>query len=224
MLNSELKVFAQKSIYSKHTIYHTNEYKEEFLDIFKNNYWSFSIYWNIKTSGDELLFESANLKCNLFIIRPNVLGREYSKTCSFNTTYKSEPKETIFEVLKGAGYFIIESQDDKKDVKVVKVKKGSFVLIPKNYAFTVINSSLSESLIVCSFMGKRTKLNIGVLRKNHGATLFYTKTGFIKNKNVTSTYNLEDYKGDYTMGYSFNHEKGLYKEFIEYPQKFDFLK
>ena len=97
-------------------------------------------------------------------------------------------------------------------------------MIPKEYSFTIINTSKSENLLCINMIGKRTKTLGNVLTKSNGNVLYLIKSGFTKNKNASPAYNLEEINGDFLLDYNFSKEKGLYKEFLELPEKFNFLK
>lgn len=217
-------IIGPKTQFAKHIRFSTFDYDKELLDPPKSSIETFEIYFNIKKNQDTLIFETSNTKCNLFIIYPKMIGREFNKTTSFTTDYKGEKKDTIFEVISGEGYFILEKLEEQKDVKIIKAEKGSIIMIPKEYSFTIINTSKSENLLCINMIGKRTKTLGNVLTKSNGNVLYLIKSGFTKNKNASPAYNLEEINGDFLLDYNFSKEKGLYKEFLELPEKFNFLK
>lgn len=198
--------------------------KNELLDPKKSKDKIFTIYWNIYKKEDSLIFETSNLKCNIFILFPRLIGREYSKTLIFNTIYKEESKEALFEIMKGEGHFILESNFDEKKVIVVKVKEKDLVLVPKDYSFVIINSSENQELVCFSVIGKNTRFEKNKFNFYNGCSLYYTKQGFIKNENIDFLYKLENYEGNYIFDNSFNKKNSLYEEFVKFPEKFNFLK
>jgi oxalate decarboxylase/phosphoglucose isomerase-like protein (cupin superfamily) len=217
-------VLGPKTQFAKHMKFSTSNYDKELLDPPKYPIETFEIYFNIKKNHDTLIFETSNTKCNLFVIYPKMIGREFNKTTSFTTYYKGEKKDTIFEIISGQGYFILETLEPTKDIKIIQIAKNSIIIIPRQYSFTIINTSPTENLLCINMIGKRTKTIGNILTKSCGNALYLLKSGFIKNKNASPAYNLEEISGDFLIDYNFSKEKGLYKEFIELPEKFNFLK
>jgi oxalate decarboxylase/phosphoglucose isomerase-like protein (cupin superfamily) len=223
--NNPIK-FTKKTLYEKKEDFFTKDYKQELLDINTKSSLTFSVYWNVKQKSDILLLSFSNIKSNIFTIYPNKLGREYSKTTTFKTTYKEESKRNIIQILHGEGYILLESIEEYKQkvIKIIKIKNNNIVLIPKNYTFTIINTSNNENLICINFMGKRTNLIPNTLKNQYGNTIYCTINGFIKNNNSNPNYKLEEYQGNYIEDLNFTNTKNLYEEFIKFPEKFNFLK
>ncbi|MFW6009669.1 MAG: glucose-6-phosphate isomerase family protein [archaeon] len=217
--------FTNKVIYEKKENFYTKDYKQELLDINTDSTLTFSIYWNLKIKSDTLLFSFSNIKSNILIVYPQQLGREHSKTTSFKTTYKENSKNNIIQILHGEGYVLLESIEEysQKIIKIIKVSDNNIVLIPKNYTFTIINTSKNKNLICINFMGKRTNLEPNSLKLGYGNSIYSTINGFIKNKNFITDYKLEEYQGNYIEDLNFTNKQSLYEEFIKLPAKFNFL-
>ena len=214
----------QKNIsYNSLKEYTNFENKNSYLDAQPNQIKTFQIFDKICKTSDSLFFETANLKCSLFNVFAQLIGREFNKTVPFKVNYKQETQNSIFEVLEGSGYFILENLNLFSEIKLIKVSKNSQVFIPKNYSLTIINSSLTDNLICIALCGKNSKFEKVNYKKNFGSAIFYTKKGFIKNQNF-NFFKLDEIEGDYLEDFYFNKEKGIYKEFTDLPEKFNFLK
>lgn len=213
-------------VFNKIKDFNLNDIKTEVLDYNKKNSNSlvYKIYSSIRKSSDTLLFESSNLTCDLFVIFSQKIGREYSKTSSISLSNDNFSfNEILFQTINGSGYFILQDLDDIKNIKVIKIKKDSIVVIPKNHSFVIINDNLEKNLILINLKSKNLEYNFNVLNKYNGSTLYFTDKGFIKNKNISPMYHLEDYKFDFLENYKFEKHLGIYNEFISIPEKFNFL-
>lgn len=240
IIDKENFKFAGDVCFSRQENFNTFDLKDELLDIQKKKQEIFSIYWNVFKLKYKLTLVSALIKSSIFVLKPGKIGREFNKTLCYLTKYKGELKPALFEVLNGEGYFILENNRKIKLVKVVKVKTGSQVYVPKGFKFTLINSSENKNLICLSLLGKDTRFYSNICKLQKGASLFYTTQGFVRNKNVEPSYRLENFEGDYLIDeesrelfgqkdvfldtLAFDKKKGLYMEFMSFPEKFNFLK
>lgn len=217
--------FPQDTSFSKKTYSTIYDIKDELLDPSKAKDTIFARYEGFCKSFDSLMFESTNIKSELLVVYPKKLGREYSKTSSFYAEDEEEnPKEVVYEVLNGSAYFLLENKSDDKDIRLIKLGKNNKIIIPKKFYYVIINSSETETLVCISLMSKTTKLKKSLFRKDHGATLYYTDTGFIRNQNKESNYSLKEFEGNYTEDKILNNNKELYKDFLHSPEKYEFLK
>lgn len=203
--------------------YYTNDFSLEFLDEVPKNRIVFNIYESICKKYDEPFYKESYLKNSLFVIPNGSFGREFSKTSSLTNKKNGDNYNVLFEVLSGDGYFVLESLE-KVEISLISVKKGDMILVPKEHSFVIINSSEKESLVCFSLSHKKSKFEIGALSWQYGASLYYTKNGFVKNKNASPKFKLNEFNGDYIKDYNFDKELGLYKESKKIPEKFEFLR
>jgi len=227
ILNYEKVKFNSDIIYKKKYIYTVNNYSNELFDInTKSTFEIYSLYTRFQKKIHSLLFETYDVAPDLYILKPGKLKREYFKTlssCAINFD-TGESKEILFQVLSGSGYFLLENIVDRKQVKFIKVKKNDIILIPKNWAFIMINNNLCKNFIAICLRNRSVKIKNNIFEDMGGAFVFYTINGFIKNKNTSPYYHLDEYSGDYLEDYQFNKNIGIYDEFIKFPEKFNFLK
>lgn len=201
----------------------------EFLDYDKKDVHKniFTIYENILDFRDKLLIESSDIQFSIISVNSGFIGREFNKTCSFSNTKINTCKEILFQVVSGSGYFLIQNNLESLEenvLDIVKVNEGDYILIEKDKIFTIINSSTDTNLILISLKEAGYKLNFSPLKNRYGSFLYLTKSGFIKNKNTSGAYKLNEYSGNYIKDLYFDKNIGLYKEFINIPEKFNFLK
>jgi len=214
-------VFSKGFSFKKEYIYNTSIYTQEMLDAPKKAIQVFRIYDQIKLKTDSLIFESTDLSAGVFVLNKNIFGREYSKTFQMISKVRGDDREVLFQVVDGEGFVILENSDSTI-VEIIKVERLNFVLIPKGKSFVFINSSLTKDF-VCLYLSQK-EIEFVKKKNGFGASIFYTKNGFVKNKNAKSSFAIEDIKGDYTQDYFFDKERSLYDQFMEIPEKFNFLK
>ena len=144
----------------------TNDFSFEFLDETKKDELVFTIYDSIYKKYDEEYYKESYLKNSLFVIPPGLFSRELAKTSSLINKKDGDNKSSLFEVLNGEGYFILEDIGVKNIIKLIKIKKGDRVFIPKNNAFVIMNSSQKDSLICFSLSLKFGFCHSMIITKN----------------------------------------------------------
>jgi len=127
------------------------------------------------------LEEKDGLKYDITVIPAQMLGKEFTKTKGHEHV-GSYPE--IYIVLEGEAIYFMQKQkqDIIEDVYAVKAKKGDVVIIPSYYAHVTINPS-SQDLKMADWMAIEAKSDYTLIQKIQGACYFYTKEGWIKNKN-----------------------------------------
>lgn len=121
------------------------------------------------------------LKHNITIIPPKMLGKEFVKTKGH---YHIGPYGEIYTVLKGEAIFLMQRKKNGaiRDAYYVKAKKGDFVIIPRQYAHITINP-YSKELKTGDWSSVKSKSDYKSIERKGGACYFYTKSGWVKNKN-----------------------------------------
>ncbi len=120
-----------------------------------------------------------NLRYDITVIPPKILGKEFVKTKG----HKHNPHE-IYIVLEGEAIFLAQKTKNKtvEDVFAIKAKKNNTIIIPSNYSHITINPS-NQELKLGNYIDKDCKNDYTPIKKMKGACYFYTKSGWIKNKN-----------------------------------------
>lgn len=120
-----------------------------------------------------------NIRYDITIIPPKMLGKEFVKTKG----HKHLPRE-VYVVLDGEAIFLAQKTKNKtvENVFATEAKKDDVVIIPSNYSHVTINPS-NEELKLGNYIEKDCQNNYAVIKKMKGACYFYTKSGWIKNKN-----------------------------------------
>lgn len=124
--------------------------------------------------------EKDNLRYDITVIPSKLLGNEFVKTKGHSHLNK---RAELYHVLEGEAIFLIQKgKEEIKDVFAIKAKKCNWVKIPKGYAHITINPS-SQKLRIANWVSKDCKNYYQFLEKMQGACYYYTKQGWIKNKN-----------------------------------------
>lgn len=218
----EIQSFSSDTCFYKKFDYKVCDFNSELFDITNSKDITFTYYIDVYKKQHISLLD--NYRFDLIFLKPMMIGREYSKTASLGYFYNEDLKSTIIQILSGEGYVLVEDLKDDRNLKIVKVSKGSYVYVPNGFVFILINKSDSNNLVALTLTSRKTQLRHSLLEKENGATLYYTRTGFVKNKNAKPYYTIDEHFGDYVNNFSFDKKKGLYLDFIELPERFVFLK
>ena len=121
-----------------------------------------------------------NLRYDITEIPPRMLGQEFVKTKG----HRHKKHQELYIVLHGKAIFLLQKAVDNKieDVYAVKAGKNQGVIIPPVYDHITINPS-KKTLKLGNWIYKNCKSDYKFIQKKKGACYFYTKKGWIKNKN-----------------------------------------
>lgn len=121
------------------------------------------------------------LRYDTTVIPPKILGKEFVKT---KGNRNSDNFPELYTVLTGQALFLMQKTKGKevKDVIAVRAKKGDSLIEPPGYAIITINPS-KKTLKVSNWISEKNKNIYKGIERMAGACYFYTKSGWIKNKN-----------------------------------------
>lgn len=125
--------------------------------------------------------EKDGLRYDITVIPPKMLGKEFPKT---KGNRNSNNFSELYTVLKGEAVILMQKMEDRiiKDVAAVKLKKGDWVLIPADYYIVLINPA-KKVLKTANWVAKKNKNIYEEVERLGGACYYYTKAGWVKNKN-----------------------------------------
>jgi len=137
------------------------------------NFPVYYMYRGVRKKGD--------LRYDITIIPPRMLGKEFVRTKG-NRNWKKFSE--LYTVIQGKAIFLMQKMQGKilKDVMVVKAKKGDWIIIPPKYYVITINP-LKKSLKIGNWVSEKNKNIYKELEKMGGASYYYTKFGWVRNKN-----------------------------------------
>lgn len=121
------------------------------------------------------------LRYDITVIPPKMLGQEFVKTKGHEHSNKYPE---LYTVLEGEAIYLMQKCHNKKieDVYVIKAKKGDVVIIPGDYGHVTINPS-KKDLKMANWIFEKCQSDYKLFEKMQGAGYYYTKKGWLKNKN-----------------------------------------
>jgi len=127
--------------------------------------------------------EKRGLRCDITVIPSRMLGQEFVKTKGH---YHSDKYQEVYMVLNGEAIFLFQKNKGKivEDVLAIKAQKGDVIIVPPNYGHITINPSKQE-LKIANWISENCQNVYSIFKKMKGACYFYTKNGWIKNKNYS---------------------------------------
>lgn len=132
------------------------------------------VYRELKKDGD--------LRYDLTVIPAQMLGKEFVRT---KGNYNSDGFREAYSVLQGKAIFFLQKQKGKtiEDVVAIEAKPGTWIMVPPYYTIITINPSPDQTLKTVNWVSEKTKNIYQDLEKMGGPAYFYTKDGWVKNKN-----------------------------------------
>ena len=179
-------------------------------------------YIGIDTDG---LYKSKGLQVNFYVLKPNLAGIEYVKTKAIlNPEY---PK--ILEVVHGGGVILLQKYISARDNRAIKIpcKKGSKVIIPAGYAFSIVNSRQSSNLITVEYQSIKANSEIALDDRNGMAYYIIRKNAkqeIVRNPNYKIVNELETLDWESNISeFGITPKTPIIKQIIRKYDKFDWL-
>ncbi len=143
--------------------------------------------WAKTASNFELYYmyrglkEKDGLRYDITVIPARMLGKEFTKTKGHEHVGNYGE---VYIVLEGEAIYLMQKRQGKEiiDAFAIKAKKGDVAIIPSGYGHITINPS-KKDLKMANWMAEGVKSNYTPILKMKGACYYYTKKGWIKNKN-----------------------------------------
>ncbi|MEM2097566.1 MAG: glucose-6-phosphate isomerase family protein [Methanothrix sp.] len=123
-----------------------------------------------------------DLRYDITIIPPRMLGREYVKTAGHyhpkvpgtDVTYPE-----VYEVLEGEALYLLQNED-ASSVVCIAASEGDKVIIPPGYGHVTVNRS-NKRLKMANFVCRSFSSIYGPYRDLRGGAYYCTRDGFVKN-------------------------------------------
>lgn len=121
------------------------------------------------------------LRYDVTIIPPRMLGKEFVKT---KGNHNSNSFPELYFVLEGEALILMQKTTRKtvKDVVAINLKKGEAIIEPADYDVVTINPTKKE-LKIANWVSEKNINSYENTERMKGMCYFYTKEGWIKNKN-----------------------------------------
>lgn len=210
------------------------------------NFESYYMYRGLSRDENdkEKIFKN-NLRYDITIITPRMLGKEFPKTLGHehakaNGTEFSYPE--IYEMLEGEGDFLIQRRDGDKIIEIcaIKVRQGEKIIISPNYAHFMLNV-LDTEIIMANWFEKNSKSDYSPIKEKHGAGYYALKNdnnsiNWVKNENYSAVPELKICEAkdfNYLLEqFEINPREQMYNlvnnieklDFLKNPQKYEWKK
>lgn len=122
--------------------------------------------------------ENGELRYDITVIPPLMLGKEYVKTKGH---FHSSKHAEFYTVLEGEAIYLMQ-KNDNSDCYFIKAKKGESVIITGEYGHITINASDKE-LKMANWVSKNCVSEYDSIAQKNGACWFYLDSGWTKNNN-----------------------------------------
>ena len=182
------------------------------------------MYRNLCSASHKKIMAKHNMRYDITVIFPRMLGDEFAKTLGhYHSVSKEISYPEVYEVLAGRAHFLLQKVKGSRveDVVVLEASQGDMVIVPSGYGHVTINPA-NEILAVSDLQSASTKADYGPIKKLHGAAYFETKNGFVKNTNYTN-HKMRIIKAAGIKEKYFGTKKPVYSIFVSSPEKFAFL-
>lgn len=130
-----------------------------------------------------------NLRYDITVIPPNMIGKEYIKTYGhFHPEVEEGLSYTeIYEVLEGRAIYFLQKEENGKvtDVLVVEASPGEKVIIPPNYGHVTINPS-NKVLKMANWVHRGFSSDYISFEEKKGACYYFTEDGWIENNSYSN--------------------------------------
>ncbi len=185
--------------------------------------------------NDREIMRRENLRYDITIIPPRILGKEYIKTMGHyhppiqgtNFSYTE-----IYEVLEGRAHYLLQRLENGKitDVILIEVERGDKVIIPPNYGHITINPSKKE-LKMANLVSDKFSSIYEPIKEKKGGAYFELIDGFKRNENYEYVPELRKVKARDLSEFGFERSEEIYfmirdqkkLEFLNKPQDHPWL-
>ncbi len=201
-----------------------------------NNAELYYMYRELSLSkNDALTMKEHNLRYDITVIPPRMLGCEFVKTAGHyhpKVTGTDITFSEIYEVLSGEAQYLLQKPEDNqiKDVILIKASAGDKVIIPPGYGHLTINAS-NKVLKMANWVARDFESVYSPIKEKGGGAYFILDNGFVKNPRYDSVPEIRLIKpsGFRELGLQKSREMyGLVRdiknlEFLTKPQEYGWL-
>ncbi|MDE4907337.1 glucose-6-phosphate isomerase [Methanogenium marinum] len=124
---------------------------------------------------DREVLSRQNIRYDITVIPPVVLGREYVKTKGHYhpDTSSGIGYPELYQVLAGEAHFLLQRKD-LSDVVTVAASAGEYVLVPPGYGHVSINQG-KEALVMANLVSNQFESEYAVYEEMHGGAYYAQK-------------------------------------------------
>lgn len=187
------------------------------------------------SKNDALVMKEHNLRYDITIIPPRMLGCEFVKTAGH---YHPEVPGTaitfpeIYEVLHGEAQYLMQKPDGEKikDVILVRAGEGDKVIIPPGYGHLTVNAS-NKVLKMANWVVRDFESVYAPIKEKGGGAYFLLNKGIVKNTRYSEVPEIRFLKPSNFKEIGLQKNKEMYAlvmdmgklEFLTKPQEYGWL-
>jgi glucose-6-phosphate isomerase len=141
------------------------------------------MYRDVAREEDREKIRRANLRYDITIIPPNMLGKEYTKTIGHYHPMAEEGLSypEVYEVLEGEAIYFMQ-KEDLSYLYFVRANDQDKVIIPPNYGHITINPA-DKPLKMANWVCASFSSSYGAYKEKKGGAYYRTISGWVKNPN-----------------------------------------
>ena len=192
------------------------------------------MYRDIFLPNDKHLIKENNVRYDVTILPPSMLGNEFVKTAGH---YHSIVPGTdyafpeIYEVLAGEALFLIQKLNEDSNtlerVIAITASESDKVIYPPGYGHVIVNIG-SKVLVTANWVSSLVKPDYESVAKKHGLGYYIIKDvngGFeaVPNKNYDFLPEIKIIKANIGTIFSFKKDEPMYVSGVQHPQSLEFL-
>ena len=148
----------------------------------------YDVYRTVNLREDEKLFKDKNIRYDITIVHPGLLGEEFSKT--FGHFHENGYPE-VFEVLSGRAFWLLQNYDASptkiKRAILVEAGEGEKAIMLPGFGHVSVNPEPNQKLVISNFIATNFENNYEIYTKLRGACYYIiSKNGefeFVANPN-----------------------------------------
>ncbi|WP_088552807.1 glucose-6-phosphate isomerase family protein [Calderihabitans maritimus] len=193
------------------------------------------MYRGVHWRQDREKFLQHDIRYDITVILPGLIGQEYIKTVGHFHPLKPQSSETYpeyYEVLSGEALYLLQKNNRRGEVEevlVVEAKKGDKVYIPPGYGHITINPG-NEPLVMANLVEANFSSIYEPFAAKRGAAYYYIQNEkgqgeFVKNPYYQNSVALRMVAApNLPQPTEAVKNASLYGAFIQQPEAFEFLK
>ncbi|MBC7086071.1 MAG: glucose-6-phosphate isomerase [Methanomethylovorans sp.] len=138
-----------------------------------------------RNEKEHLSIKSHNLRYDITVIPPQMLGREYIKTAGHyhpNVPGTAVSYAELYQVLEGEANYLLQKMAEGKvaDVVVIEAKAGDIILVPPGYGHITINAS-DKVLKMANWVCREFSSLYEPIKNHAGAAYYLLESGYVQN-------------------------------------------
>ena len=193
----------------------------------------YRVWRNAHLVSDNEKINSHNLRYDLTLLPPGIIGDEFVKTAGH---YHKKPYPEVYEVLLGRAYFLIQSESalpaGRQVVYLAEAGPNEKFLVPPGFGHNTINV-FDKPLLLANWISEKAEYDYNIYKNNRGAMYYFLKNNelidTVKNPNYNSVPEIKKIGTQEYPEFGLTKNQPLYSlvnnleklRFLNYPKEFE---